>query len=236
MLKVKNLHYSVFKNGKKIDILKNINLEFQDKKIYVITGPNGSGKSTLLKLIMGIEKKDKGKIILDGKDISNLSISDRAKEGISYAFQKPVIFKGIKVEKLLNIALKNDNTIINNCAYLSKVGLCARNYKNRFLDDSLSGGELKRIEIAIALSRKAKVYIFDEPEAGIDLWSYEKLSSLFSSINQTTIIVSHQKEILKLADEIILIKEGKIEKKGKKSEIFPYLENISCKKLRSENG
>ncbi len=236
MLKIENLNYSVFENGREIEILKDISLTFQDKKLYVITGPNGSGKSTLVKLIMGIGSLKQGKIFLDDKDISNYSIDSRAREGISFAFQKPVTFKGIKVGKLLDIASEKNNTISNSCEYLSKVGLCARNYKDRYMDESLSGGELKRIELAMALSRPAKVYIFDEPEAGIDLWSFDKLSSLFSGIKETTIIVSHQKEILKLADEIILLSNGKVEKVGKGSEILPLLENFSCKKLRGENG
>lgn len=235
MLKIENVSYSVCENGVNKNILNNVSLNFEDNKIYVITGPNGSGKSTLVKLIMGINKLSDGKIYLNNKDITNYSITQRANEGISFAFQKPVTFKGIKISKLLDLASNRNNTISNSCEYLSKVGLCARNYQDRYMDDSLSGGELKRIELAMALSKKSDVYIFDEPEAGIDLWSFEKLSKIFSSINKTTIIVSHQKEILKLADEIILLSDGCVKKIGKGNEMLKLIENSSCEKLRGEN-
>lgn len=235
MLKIENLYYSIVENGIKKDIIKNVNISFLDNKIYVITGPNGSGKSTLVKLIMGINKQTSGNIIFNNKNINTYSIFQRANEGISFAFQKPITFKGIKVKDLLSLASADDNTISNCCEYLSKVGLCARDYQDRYLDNNLSGGELKRIEIATALAKKSQLYIFDEPEAGIDIWSFNKLSNLFSSLKSTIIIISHQKEILKLADEIILFSNGSVEKIGKGKSMSTFIKNLSCKKLRGEN-
>lgn len=233
MLEIKNLSYSVKENN---DILKNINLKFEDGKIYVITGPNGSGKSTLVKIIMGILKQTSGEIFFDNEDLTALTIDERARKGISYAFQQPVTFKGIKVRELLDLASGEKNKLNNHCDFLSTVGLCAKDYLDRPIDDKLSGGELKRIELAMAIARNAKLNIFDEPEAGIDLWSFDNLIKIFSSLkNATNIIVSHQKKILEIADEIILLKNGEILAQGKLNDITPMLENDKCGRLRGEN-
>lgn len=231
MLKIENINYSVEDKGEKKVILKDINLTFDDNKIYVITGPNGSGKSTLSKIIMGIIKADGGKITLDGEDISNLEINERAMKGISFAFQKPTTFKGLKVGQLLDIASGEKNNVGKACEYLSMVGLCAKDYINRPLDDSLSGGELKRIELAMVLAKGGKVNIFDEPEAGIDIWSFSKLTDIFTSLNNTSIIVSHQRKILEIADKVILLSNGQIKKVGTFAEVEPLLEQKRCNKL-----
>lgn len=236
MLKIENLSYLVSVNDDEKDILRNVNLDFLKGKIYVITGPNGSGKSTLVKLIMGILLPTEGKIIFNDKDITNLKIDERAKLGIAYAFQQPVTFKGLKVKDLLNIASNKENDFNTLCDYLSKVGLCAKDYINRSLDDKLSGGELKRIELAMVLARNALVNIFDEPEAGIDLWSFENLTNVFKELKSTTIIVSHQTKILEIADTVILLKNGMVEKIGKYSEIKPFINSDTCGKLRGING
>ena len=236
MIEIKNICYDIVEDNSTKNILKNINLKFEDNKIYVITGPNGSGKSTLSKIIMGILPASSGQVFFDGKDISSFSINERANLGISYAFQQPVTFKGLKVRELLDVASGKKNTVDQLCDYLSTVGLCAKDYINRPLDDKLSGGELKRIELAMILSRQSKVNLFDEPEAGIDLWSFEQLTRIFSSLkNSCNIIVSHQKKILEIADEIILIRNGKVEKVGSLKEILPLLNNRTCHKLRGEN-
>ena len=236
MLKIENLSYLVSVNDDEKDILRNVNLDFLKGKIYVITGPNGSGKSTLVKLIMGILLPTEGKIVFNDKDITNLKIDERAKLGIAYAFQQPVTFKGLKVKDLLNIASNKENDFNTLCDYLSKVGLCAKDYINRSLDDKLSGGELKRIELAMVLARNALVNIFDEPEAGIDLWSFENLTKVFKELKSTTIIVSHQTKILEIADTVILLKNGMVEKIGKYSEIKPFINSDTCGKLRGANG
>lgn len=235
MLEIKNLSFSVQENGKSKEILKNINLSLAQNKLYVITGQNGSGKSTLVKIIMGILSQTSGQIFFGGKDISSMPIHERARLGISFAFQSPVTFKGLKVKELLDIASGQKNSLSQNCDYLSKVGLCARDYIDRYIDDKLSGGELKRIELAMALSRKGKLNIFDEPEAGIDLWSFDKLVSLFSSVKGTTLIVSHQRKILEIADKIILMNNGEIVKVGNREEVLPLTEKSSCIKLRGEH-
>lgn len=233
MLKINDLRYSIFDNGEEKNILNNLNLSFADNKIYVITGQNGSGKSTLLKIIMGIIHQTQGDVFFGGKNISNLSIYERSKLGISFAFQQPVTFKGIKVKDLLNIASEEKLNLTGMCEILSKVGLCAKNYIDRTIDDKLSGGELKRIELASVLARKAKINMFDEPEAGIDLWSFENLTSLFKEMgNSTNIIVSHQRKILEIADEIIVMKDGEILIKGNKESVLPMLSNSSCGRLR----
>ena len=236
MLKIENLSYLVSVNDDEKDILRNVNLDFLKGKIYVITGPNGSGKSTLVKLIMGILLPTEGKIVFNDKDITILKIDERAKLGIAYAFQQPVTFKGLKVKDLLNIASNKENDFNTLCDYLSKVGLCAKDYINRPLDDKLSGGELKRIELAMVLARNALVNIFDEPEAGIDLWSFENLTKVFKELKSTTIIVSHQTKILEIADTVILLKNGMVEKIGKYSEIKPFINSDTCGKLRGTNG
>ena len=235
MLELKNICFT--RDNKKI--LDNINLKIDNNKFIAITGPNGSGKSTLVKMIMGIEKPDSGEIIFEGKDITNLEINERAKLGISFAFQQPVRFKGITVYDLLKIAAGKHITKKEACDTLSQVGLCAKEYVDREVSSSLSGGELKRIEIASVVLREAKLTIFDEPEAGIDLWSFNNLIEVFENliktVKGTTVIISHQERILNIADEIILMKRGKIEKIGSSEEILEKTikENIRCcKKLK----
>ena len=235
MLELKNICFT--RDNKKI--LDNITLKIEDGKFVAITGPNGSGKSTLVKIIMGIEKPDSGKIIFNGKDITNMKTNERANLGISFAFQQPVKFKGITVYDLLKIAAHKDISKVEACEYLSKVGLCAKEYVDREVNNSLSGGELKRIEIATVALRKTKLTIFDEPEAGIDLWSFNNLIEIFENMNEiikgTTIIISHQEKILKIADEIILMKSGKIDKIGTSKEILnSAMTNISCCKIKRE--
>lgn len=221
LLELKNICFE--RENKKI--LDNINLELEIGKFIAITGPNGSGKSTLVKIIMGIEKPDSGKVILDGKDITKLSIDERANLGISFAFQQPVKFKGITVYDLLKIAARKEKmTKIEACEVLSKVGLCAKEYVDREVNSSLSGGELKRIEIATVALRGAKLTIFDEPEAGIDLWSFSNLIDVFEKMGElikgTTLIISHQERILNIADEVVLMKAGKIQEIGESKEIL----------------
>ncbi|MDU1442357.1 MAG: ATP-binding cassette domain-containing protein [Clostridium cochlearium] len=226
MLDIQNVGLKVEENGEEITILDNINLNIEEGKIYVITGPNGGGKTTLSKLLMGIRKPSSGKIIFNGENITNLDINERAKLGIGYAFQQPVRFKGIKVKELLEIAAKADEKKdLDLCKVLLDVGLCPQDYLNREINNSLSGGELKRIEIATILVRDLKLAVFDEPEAGIDLWSFQKLVETFKNLNRekklTLVIISHQERIIQLADEVIIISEGKIEKKTSKDEILP---------------
>ena len=235
MIELRNISYSVNENGKEKEILKNINISFGDNKIYVITGHNGSGKTTLVKIIMGILKQSSGQIFLNGEDISNWDASKRARNGLSFAFQQPIKFKGLTVKKLMQIASGSEIKLDENCEYLSKVGLCARNYLGREFNSSLSGGELKRIELAMCLARNSSVNIFDEPEAGIDLWSFDSLISVFKELKEKTkgtiIIVSHQKKILEIADEIIVLNKSEIDMHGRGKEILLMLNNSSCKKL-----
>lgn len=227
MLELKNICFE--RDNKKI--LDNINLKIEDDKFIAVTGPNGSGKSTLAKIIMGIEKPDSGKIIFNNKDITKMPIDKRAKLGIGFAFQQPVKFKGITVYDLLKIASKKEINKIEACNTLSKVGLCAKEYVDREVNSSLSGGELKRIEIATVALRESELTIFDEPEAGIDLWSFNNLIDVFENmrniIKGTTIIISHQEKILNIADKIILMRDGKIEQIGEAKDV---LENVSAKK------
>ena len=222
-------------------ILKDINLKIDLEKFIAITGPNGSGKSTLVKIIMGIEKPDSGKIIFDGKDITNLSINERANLGISFAFQQPVKFKGITVYDLLRMSAKKKITKKEACEVLSRVGLCAKEYVDREVNGSLSGGELKRIEIATVVLRRAKLTIFDEPEAGIDLWSFNNLIEVFENMRElikgTTLIISHQERILNIADEVILLKAGKIANRGSSKDIIEQeLIDKKCCKIRKCNS
>mgnify|MGYP003369428416 CR=1 FL=1 len=220
MLELQNVCFT--RENKKI--LDNINLKLEDNQFVVITGPNGSGKSTLAKIIMGIEKQDNGQVILDGQYISNKTIYERANLGMSFAFQQPVKFKGITVYDLLKISAKKQINRKEACEILAKVGLCAKEYLDREVNSSLSGGELKRIEIATVALRQAKLTIFDEPEAGIDLWSFQSLIKVFEEIRNeihgTTIIISHQERILNIADKIIIMKAGKIEKIGTREELI----------------
>lgn len=209
MIELKNVSYIIENAGEKNVILDDISCTFDDNCFIAITGHNGSGKSTLTKIIMGIIKPTSGKIFFNGKDITNLSITERANLGINYAFQQPVAFRGITVKELIDIATNEENSIPKACNYLSAVGLCAKEYLNRDFDKTLSGGEQKRIELALALAKKGKCVIFDEPEAGIDLWSFEKLNSIFDK-EKTYIVVSHQEKLLKQADKILVMQNGKI--------------------------
>ena len=238
MLELKNVTYKIRDEKTNTDktVLKDISITFPDNKLTVITGQNGSGKSTLIKLIMGIISPTSGEIFLNNENITTLSIDERARKGISFAFQQPITFKGIKVRELLDLASGEKNKLNNHCDFLSTVGLCAKDYLDRPIDDKLSGGELKRIELAMSIARGAKLNIFDEPEAGIDLWSFDNLIKIFSSLkNATNIIVSHQKKILEIADEIILLKNGEIIAQGELNDIAPMLENDRCGRLRGEN-
>jgi Fe-S cluster assembly ATP-binding protein len=242
MLEIKNLTYRVDDEGDTTkEIIDDLNLTVDDGKFIVITGPNGGGKSTLAKLIMGVNQLTSGQIILDGVDISDKNITERAKMGISFAFQAPVHFKGIRVIDLLRLAAGENISVAAACEYLSKVGLCAKDYVEREVNASLSGGELKRIEIATVLARGTKLSIFDEPEAGIDLWSFQNLIKVFENmrktINGTIIVISHQERILNIADEIVVIENGKVKKQGPKDEILPGLlgtdsaASIACERL-----
>lgn len=228
MLELKNIYFTAGEDGKENSILKGIDLRLESGKFYVITGPNGGGKSTLAKIIMGIERQTSGEIWFEGQNISDLSISERAKLGIGYAFQQPPRFKGIEVRKLLSLSAGGDKTKTRSCSNsLIDVGLCTQDYINRDVDASLSGGELKRIEIATLLNRTLKLALFDEPEAGIDLWSFARLTETFSKMhresNGTIVIISHQERILELADEIIMIGDGEIVKQGSRDEVLPTI-------------
>ena len=210
MIELKDVCYKVYDENLKAykTILDNINIKFAKEKITVITGHNGSGKSTLIKLIMGIIKPTSGSILFDGVDITNLSLTERANLGLTIAMQQPIKFKGLTVKNLIDVASSKNNKLGDVCLSLSQVGLCAKDYVNRELDSTLSGGELKRIEIAMALSKGGKVFLFDEPEAGIDLWSFDDLINIFKTLkNKTVIIVSHQNKILEIADNILLLNE-----------------------------
>lgn len=227
MLELKNIIYEVDDETGKKTIIDDLSLNVEDGKFVVITGPNGGGKSTLAKLIMGINEISDGSIILDGEDISQKSITERANLGISFAFQQPVRFKGIKVIDMLRLASRRTLSVGEACEYLSKVGLCAKEYIDREINDSLSGGELKRIEIATVLARGTKYSIFDEPEAGIDLWSFQNLIQVFENIRKsiqgTVLIISHQERILEIADEIVVIQDGKVREQGPREAILPKL-------------
>ncbi|EGW37595.1 ATP-binding cassette domain-containing protein [Desulfosporosinus sp. OT] len=216
----------------RVEILKNINLKFYDKKIYVVTGPNGGGKSSLAKIIMGVYNTTKGKILLDGQDITTMNITERARLGIGYAFQSPPRFKGIKVKDLLKMAASYNPEKVNICDLLYDVGLCAQDYLNRDVDTSLSGGEMKRIEIATVLARNLKLAVFDEPEAGIDLWSFQKLAETFKNIHMkydtTIVIISHQERIMELADEIILMSNGTISAQSERDIILAGILNTDA--------
>ena len=228
MLELQNISFSVTDDdSSEKEILQNIDLTIEDRKFIAITGPNGGGKSTLAKLIAGILKPTSGRILFDGTDITDLSITERAQMGISFAFQQPVRFKGIKVKDLMSLAAGKETSIGQACEYLSEVGLCARDYIDRDVDGSLSGGELKRIEIAQLIARNTKLSILDEPEAGIDLWSFSNLIKVFekmrSEADRTILIISHQERILDIADEIVVIKDGRVVAFSKKDEILPEL-------------
>lgn len=228
MLELKNVSFEVSEEKGRKEIIRDVNLKVDKNKFVVITGPNGGGKSTLAKLIAGIERPTSGQIFFDGEDITEKSITERARMGISFAFQQPVRFKGIQVLDLIRLAAGRNMSAADACQYLSEVGLCAKDYINREVNASLSGGELKRIEIATVLARKTALSVFDEPEAGIDLWSFQNLIRVFERMRETIqdssiIIISHQERILDIADEIIVIADGSIRNHGAKSEILPEL-------------
>ena len=225
MLELKNLSFTV--EGEK-EILSGIDLIIPENKFVVITGPNGGGKSTLAKIIAGVIQPTAGTIELDGEDITGWNVTQRARHGIAYAFQQPVRFKGIRVLDLLRIASGKDLSVASACSYLSEVGLCARDYINREVNASLSGGELKRIEIATVIARKARLTVFDEPEAGIDLWSFQNLIKIFENLRKeiqdsSVVIISHQERILKIADEIVVLENGRIKYSGEGSEVLPLI-------------
>ena len=227
MLEIKDLCFEVSAEDGSKEIIRNLNLTIEDGKFVVITGPNGGGKSTLAKLIMGIEKPTSGKILWNGQDITEAGITERANMGISFAFQQPVRFKGIQVLDLIRLAAGKNLSAADACEYLSKVGLCAKDYINREVNASLSGGELKRIEIATVLARGTQMSIFDEPEAGIDLWSFQNLIQVFqgirNSVQGTVLIISHQERIIDIADEIVVIRGGQVAEHGPKDQILPSL-------------
>ena len=228
MLELKNVSYTVETDGKPRDILKHIDLQV-DERFVAITGPNGGGKSTLAKLIAGILVPTDGQILLDGEDITACGVTDRARRGISFAFQQPVRFKGLTVRDLITLAAGRQLTVAEACAYLSEVGLCAREYIDREVNASLSGGELKRIEIAMVIARGTKLTLFDEPEAGIDLWSFHNLIQVFEQMHKkqggSILIISHQERILKIADRVIVIADGEIRADGTREDVLPTLLN-----------
>lgn len=243
MLELKNVSYEAPDHTK--EIIKDVNLVIKERFVAV-TGPNGGGKSTLAKLIAGIIKPDGGQILLDGEDITELGITERANMGISYAFQQPVRFKGIRVKDLISLAAGKNVDVNTACNVLSEVGLCARDYMDREVNDSLSGGELKRIEIAMVIARGTKLSLFDEPEAGIDLWSFKNLIQVFEKmykdIKGNIMIISHQERILDIADKIIVLADGRVKAEGKKEEIMPFLlngvdvGNMACEVLSERVG
>ena len=228
MLELRNVSFGVEDEGEKKEIIRDISLTVPDGALTVITGPNGGGKSTLARLIAGIEKPHSGQIFLDGQDITGMSITDRAKNGIGFAFQQPVRFKGIEVFDLIRLAAGRKISAADACEYLSAVGLCARDYIRREVNSSLSGGELKRIEIATVLAKSPRLSVFDEPEAGIDLWSFKNLIEVFEGMrrnikNSSILIISHQERILNIADEIMVIKDGRLVNRGTRDEVLPLL-------------
>ncbi len=226
MIELQHLCYDVEQDGELKHILKDISLTI-DERFVAITGPNGGGKSTLAKVIAGILPPTQGRILFDGEDITDLSITDRARRGISFAFQQPVRFKGLTVKDLITLAAGRPIGVPEACAYLSEVGLCAKDYIDRELDASLSGGEVKRIEIAMIMARATKLSLFDEPEAGIDLWSFSNLIKVFEhlheKINGSIIIISHQERILNIADRVIVLADGQVKQDGKREQILPEL-------------
>ena len=241
MLELKNLSFNVQDESDQKEIIRDISLSIPEHKLIVITGPNGGGKSTLARLIAGVEKPTSGSVVFQGRDITSLSITDRARMGIAFAFQQPVRFKGIRVLDLIRIAAGRALSVSDACEYLSAVGLCARDYIDREVNASLSGGELKRIEIATVLARNARLSVFDEPEAGIDLWSFQNLVEVFQHMqrrieNGSILIISHQERILNIADEIIVLRDGRVAAQGPREEILPTLIGTAsavnpCRKL-----
>ena len=228
MLELKNVSFDVRDGGSGREIIRDVSMTIPGGRVVVVTGPNGGGKSTLARLIMGIEKPTSGRILLDGEDITDKSITDRARLGIGFAFQQPVRFKGIRVLDLLRLAAGKPLTPADACEYLAAVGLCARDYIDREVNASLSGGELKRVEIATVLARGTALSVFDEPEAGIDLWSFQNLIEVFEGMRRNIhdsaiMIISHQERILNIADEIVLLKDGRVDRQGARDAILPEL-------------
>lgn len=246
MLEIQNISFTVDTERDDKEIISDISIKIPDGKLVAITGPNGGGKSTLARLIMGIEKPTSGKILLDGEDITDLSITDRARRGIGFAFQSPVRFKGIQVFDLIKLAAGKDISMSDACNYLSEVGLCARDYIDREVNSSLSGGELKRIEIATLLAKGSRISVFDEPEAGIDLWSFQNLIEVFQQLrekisNSSILIISHQERILDIADRIIVLKNGQVSAEGSKDEVLPGILGTAsavpeCRMVNPEKG
>ena len=227
MLELKHISFQVDDGSRELGILDDVSFTLEDGRFFVITGPNGGGKSTLARIIMGIEKPTAGQILLNGRDITDLDVTERARLGIGYAFQQPPRFKGLTVRRLLSLAHGSELPEDACCAYLTNVGLCSRDYLNREVDASLSGGEVKRIEIATLMARELEVAIFDEPEAGIDLWSFAMLVQSFKNLSRgkhkSVILISHQERIMQLADEILVVADGRIRTRGSRDEIFPDL-------------
>lgn len=242
MLEVRNLTYEVVENGERITIVKDINFSVTGGEMLVITGPNGGGKTTVAKLLMGVVRATGGQLLLGGTDISHMEIDERAKAGIGYAFQQPPIFKGMTIRRLLNLAAGEELSENICCELLSNVGMCAREYLDREVDATLSGGERKRVEIATVLAKRHKLCIFDEPEAGIDLWSFSMLVKEFEKIHkekkETLVLISHQEKIIRMADRILLIKDGTVDKCGSAEEILPALfgEGDSCGCMNGRGG
>lgn len=234
MLEVENLAFSVYENGTERMILSDVSFDVKKGEMLVITGPNGGGKSTLAKVLMGIEQAKTGKVVLDGEDITGYDIDERAKAGIGFAFQQPPRFKGMTVDKLISLAADEKKDEAECCALLSRVGLCAQEYVKRQVDNTLSGGEMKRLEIATVLAKPHKICIFDEPEAGIDLWSFSMLIEQFEEIkqdeNQSLILISHQERIMQMADRVMVIEDGKVAGLGRREDILPQLmaQGTSC--------
>ncbi|MBQ7543189.1 MAG: ATP-binding cassette domain-containing protein [Clostridia bacterium] len=227
MLELKHVSFQVGDAHAQAEILRDVSFTLKDGKFFVITGPNGGGKSTLARLIMGIEKPTAGQILLNGRDVTDLDVTERARCGIGYAFQQPPRFKGLTVRRLLSLAHGSDLPEDACCAYLTNVGLCSRDYLNREVDASLSGGEVKRIEIATLMARDLEVAIFDEPEAGIDLWSFSMLVQSFKNLSRgrhkSVILISHQERIMQLADEILVVADGQVRARGSRDEMLPRL-------------
>lgn len=234
MLEVENLAFSVYENGTERMILSDVSFDVKKGEMLVITGPNGGGKSTLAKVLMGIEQVKTGKVVLDGEDITGYDIDERAKAGIGFAFQQPPRFKGMTVDKLISLAAGEAKDEAECCTLLSRVGLCAQEYVKRQVDNTLSGGEMKRLEIATVLAKPHKICIFDEPEAGIDLWSFSMLIEQFEEIkrdeNQSLILISHQERIMQMADRVMVIEDGKVAGLGRREDILPQLmtQGTSC--------